>query len=176
MAVAASWVTERDPAEPHAALGRPGVGGCLRVRNPRYAPEGGRCGGPAAPATRRIYLCMVRALARQLGRPDVAAGVKVARHKAGPPGTLSEVEYENVLRVPDRRSVRGKRDDAMLRVLGDCGPRSAELRGLVARDVRRPRANARHLRLFVRGNGSSECEAPVRRRRRRRSRRGWSCI
>src|SRR3954447_4119137 len=122
---------------------------------------GGRGGGPAAPATRRIYLSMVRALARELGRHDVASGVKVPRHKAGPPETLTETEYENLLRVPDRRSVRGKRDYALLRVLGDCGLRSAELRGLVARDLRRPRANARHLRLFVRGKGGSEREVPV---------------
>jgi integrase/recombinase XerD len=117
---------------------------------------GGRGGGPAAPATRRIYLSMIRALARELGRPDVAAGVKVPRHKAGPPETLTEIEYENLLRVPDRRSVRGKRDYALLRVLGDCGLRSAELRGLIARDLRRPRANACHRRLFVRGKGGTE--------------------
>jgi len=98
---------------------------------------------------------------RELGRHDVAAGVKVPRHKAGPPETLSEMEYENVLRVPDRRSARGKRDYALLRVLGDCGLRSAELRGLVARDLRRPRANARHLRLFVRGKGGTEREVPI---------------
>src|SRR3954454_17404815 len=122
---------------------------------------GGRRGGPAAPATRRIYLSMVRALARELGRHEVAAGVKVPRHKAGPPETLTEVEYENLLRVPDRRLVRGKRDYALLRVLGDCGLRSAELRGLVARDVRRPRANARHVRLFVRGKGGTEREVPI---------------
>jgi integrase len=85
----------------------------------------------------------------------------VPRHKAGPPETLTEIEYENLLRVPDRRSVRGERDYALLRPLGDCGLRSAELRGLVARDVRRPRANARHLRLFVRGKGGSEREAPI---------------
>src|SRR3954451_21457192 len=64
---------------------------------------------------------MLPRLARQLGRHDVAAGVKVPRHKAGPPETLSEIEYENLLRVPDRRSARGKRDYALLRVLGDCG-------------------------------------------------------
>src|SRR3954465_11745718 len=122
---------------------------------------GRRGGGPAAPATRRIYLSMVRALARELGRHDVAAAVKVPRHKAGPPETLTEIEYENLLRVPDRRSVRGKRDYALLRVLGDCGLRAAELRGLVARDVRRPRANARHLRLFVRGKGGIEREVPI---------------
>jgi integrase len=38
-------------------------------------------------------------------------------------------------------------------VLGDCGLRSAELRGL--------RSNARHYRLFVRGKGGREREVPV---------------
>src|SRR3954451_5521552 len=136
---------------------------------------GGRGGGPAALATRRIYLSMVRALARELGREDVAAGVKVPRHKAGPPETLTEVEYENVLRVPDRRSVRGKRDYALLRVLGDCGLRSAELRGLVARDLRRPRANARHVRLFVRGKGGSEREVPIPEATQAALESGWGC-
>jgi site-specific recombinase XerC len=92
---------------------------------------------------------MVRALARELGRHDVAAGVMVPRHKAGPPEALTEFEYAKMLRVLDRRSLRGRRDYALLRVLGDCGLRSAELRGLVACDLRRPRANAGHVRLFV---------------------------
>jgi integrase/recombinase XerD len=122
---------------------------------------GGRGGRPAALATRRIYLSMIRALARELGRDDVARGVRVPRHKAGPPETLTETEYQNLLRVPDRRSQPGKRDYALLRVLGDCGLRSAELRGLVARDLRRARANARHRRLYVRGKGGSEREVPV---------------
>ena len=61
----------------------------------------------------------------------------------------------------DRRTLAGKRDYALLRVLGDCGPRSAELRGLRARGLRRPRSNARHYRLFVRGKGGREREVPV---------------
>jgi integrase len=62
---------------------------------------------------------------------------------------------------PDRHTIAGKRDYALLRVLGDCGLRSAELRGLRARDLRRPRANARHHRLYVRGKGGREREVPV---------------
>jgi len=46
-------------------------------------------------------------------------------------------------------------------VLGDCGLRSAELRGLVARDLRRPRANARHLRVLGLGKGGTEREVPI---------------
>ena len=55
----------------------------------------------------------------------------------------------------------GKRDVALLRVLSDCGLRSAELRGLTAGDLRRPRSNSRHFRLFVRGKGGVEREVDV---------------
>lgn len=122
---------------------------------------GGRGGGPAAQATRRVYLTMLRALAQEVGLDGVASGVRVPRHKVGPPETITDTDYMNLLRVPDRRSQIGKRDYALLRVLGDCGLRSAELRGLVAGDIRRPRFNARHHRLFVRGKGGVEREVPV---------------
>ena len=122
---------------------------------------GGRGGQPAAPATARVYISMVRALARQLGRDDAIAEVRAPRHQPGPPETLTDSDYGNLLRVPDRRSLGGKRDHALLRVLGDCGLRSAELRALRAQDLRRPRSNARHFRLFVRGKGGREREVPV---------------
>ena len=116
---------------------------------------------PAAPATVRVYLSMVRALARELGLEEAVDDVRVPRHEPGPPETLTDTDYANLLRVPDRRTIAGKRDYALLRVLGDCGLRSAELRGLRARDLRRPRANARHHRLYVRGKGGREREVPV---------------
>ncbi len=125
------------------------------------ATAGGRGGRPAAPATARVYVSMIRALARDLGREDQIEGVRVPRHDPGPPETLTDSDYANLLRVPDRRTLAGKRDYALLRVLGDCGLRSAELRGLRARDLRRPRSNASHFRLFVRGKGAREREVPV---------------
>ena len=125
------------------------------------AKSGGRGGRPAAPATARVYMSMVRALARQLGRDDAIADVRAPRHEPGPPETLTDTDYANLLRVSDRRSLAGKRDYALLRVLGDCGLRSAELRVLRAQDLRRPRSNARHFRLFVRGKGGREREVPV---------------
>ena len=64
----------------------------------------------------------------------------------------------------------------MLRVLGDCGLRSAELCGLVVRDVRRPRANARHLRCSCAARAAASATCASRRRRSRRWRRGWTCI
>ena len=123
--------------------------------------RGGRGGRPAAPATARVYISMVRALARQLGRDEAIADVRSPRHEPGPPETLTDTDYANLLRVPDRRTPAGKRDYALLRFLGDCGLRSAELRGLRAQDLRRPRSNARHFRLFVRGKGGREREVPV---------------
>jgi integrase/recombinase XerC len=125
------------------------------------ATSGGRGGRPAAPATVRVYLSMARALARDLGLDDAVDGVRLPRHEPGPPETLTDIDYANLLRVPDRRTIAGKRDYALLRVLGDCGLRSAELRGLRARDLRRPRANARHHRLYVRGKGGRERDVPV---------------
>jgi len=125
------------------------------------ATGGGRGGRPAALATQRVYVSMVRALARDLGREQETIGVRAPRHEPGPPETLTDSDYANLLRVPDRRALAGKRDYALLRVLGDCGLRSAELRGLRAQDLRRPRVNARHFRLFVRGKGGREREVPV---------------
>jgi hypothetical protein len=87
--------------------------------------------------------------------------VRVPQHEPGPPETLTDTGYANLPRVPDRRTLARKRDYAPLRVLGDRGPRSAELRGLPARDLRRPRSNARHYRLFVRGKRGRACEVPV---------------
>jgi integrase/recombinase XerC len=149
----------------HGELGRPPLVGDLGTdviaAYGRYlATTGGRGGRPAARATSRVYMSMVRALARDLGCEDLA-GVRVPRYEAGPPETLTDTDYANLLRVPDRRLLAGKRDFALLRVLGDCGLRSAELRGLRAQDLRRPRSNARHYRLFVRGKGGREREVPV---------------
>ena len=147
-------------------LGRPPVVGDLdadviAAYGRHLAACGGRGGAPAAPATVRVYLSMVRALAHDLGVEDAVGGVRVPRHEPGPPETLTDTDYGNLLRVPDRRSIGGKRDYALLRVLGDCGLRSAELRSLRARDLRRPRANARHQRLYVHGKGGREREVPV---------------
>ena len=125
------------------------------------ATAGGRGGRPAAPATARVYMSMIRALARGLGRGEQTAEVRIPRHEPGPPETLTDNDYANLLRVPDRRTLAGKRDYALLRVLGDCGLRSAELRGLRARDLRRPRSTRATTGSIVRGKGGREREVPV---------------
>jgi hypothetical protein len=104
-------------------LGRPPVVGDLEGdvigAYARYLETaGGRGGRPAALATRRIYLSMIRALARELGREQVAGGVKVPRHRAGPPETITESDYQSLLRVPDCRGQIGRRDHALTARLG----------------------------------------------------------
>jgi integrase/recombinase XerD len=123
--------------------------------------EGGRGGGPAGLATRRVQITMLRALAGQLGLEHVARDVRPPSHRVGPPETLTPVQYANLLRAPDRRTLLGRRDYALLRVLGDCGLRNAELRALPARAIRRPRANSRHHSLYVCGKGGVEREVPI---------------
>ncbi len=105
---------------------------------------GGRGGGPASPATRRQRLVLIRALARKLGLEAAAAQILPLSHRQGPPETLIDTEYANLIRAPDGRTRGGRRDRAILRVLGDCGLRNAELRARSARCLRRPRSNSRH--------------------------------
>jgi integrase len=86
-------------------LGRPPVVGDLDTdviaAYGRYlAKEGGRGGRPAAPATSRAYMSVVRALARQLGRDDAIADVRAPRQEPGPPETLTDSDYANLIRVP----------------------------------------------------------------------------
>jgi hypothetical protein len=83
------------------------------------AVSGGRGGRPAAPATLRAYISMVRALVRSLGREDHVDGVRVPRHEPGPPETLTDTDCAYLLRVPERRKRAGKRDYGLLRALGD---------------------------------------------------------
>lgn len=87
-------------------LGRPPVVGELDVdviaAYGRHLSTSGGCSGRPA-ATAWVYLSMVRALARDLGLVEAAEGVRVPRHEPGPPEALTDADYANLLRVPDRR-------------------------------------------------------------------------
>jgi hypothetical protein len=81
-------------------LGRPPVVGDLDIDaiaayGRHLATAGGRGRRPAAPATSRVYLSMIRALARDLGREDQVEGVRVPRHEPCPPETLTDTDYAN---------------------------------------------------------------------------------
>jgi site-specific recombinase XerD len=104
---------------------------------------------------------MLRALLKELGLEQRAGGVRVPAQRSGAPETLTAIEYGNLIRTPDQRSTAGKRDVALLRLLGDCGLRNLELCQLCAKAIRKPRANSRHHYLFVRGKGGVEREIEI---------------
>src|SRR5450755_3412080 len=92
-------------------------------------------------------------------RPDrggagPAAPARGRRRRSPTPATATLLASLTAARSPANATTRW-------RVLGDCGLRSAERRGLPARDLRRPRSNARHYRLFVRGKRGRACEVPA---------------
>jgi site-specific recombinase XerC len=111
---------------------------------------------------------MIRALAPDLGLADAAEGVRVPRHEPGPPETLTDTDYANAQHIPDRRTIAGKRDYALLRVRGECGL----VFGRAAQPASCQSAPPAHHRLYVRGTGSREREVPAPRPFSRRSRRG----
>ena len=113
-------------------LGRPPVVGdidadVIAAYGRHLATSGGRGGRPAAPATARVYVSMVRALARQLGREEAIVDVHAPRHEPGPPETLTDTDYANLLRVPDRRSLAGKREPGRSRCRRCARPGGAHL-------------------------------------------------
>jgi Phage integrase family len=52
--------------------------------------------------------------------------VRVPRHEPGPPETLTDTDYANLLRVPDRRTLAGKRDCCGRSATAGFAPRSSE--------------------------------------------------
>ena len=113
-----------------------------RVR--AYRDELERAG--RSPATIAKHLSALRTLAAALGTEDVrnVRGAKVAR---GEPRALSAAQYSRLLRMPDLRTTAGKRDLALLHLLGTAGLRRAEPAALLVVDVdERPRADDPRLR------------------------------
>jgi site-specific recombinase XerD len=87
-----------------------------------------------SPATIAKHLSALRTLAQALDVDGVdrVRGARVAR---GEPRALSAEEYARLLRMPDRRTRQGKRDLALLHLLGTAGLRRAEACAVLLDDV-----------------------------------------
>jgi site-specific recombinase XerD len=87
-----------------------------------------------SPATIAKHLSALRSLADALGIDGVrrVRGARVAR---GTPRALTGDEYARLLRMPDRRTRHGKRDLALLHLLGTVGLRRAEACAVMLDDV-----------------------------------------
>ncbi|MGI8862963.1 MAG: tyrosine-type recombinase/integrase [Solirubrobacteraceae bacterium] len=100
-----------------------------------------------SPATIAKHLSALRTLADALGQDPQIAKVRSQTVARGQPRALSGEEFTRLLRMPDRRTRRGKRDLALLYLLGTAGLRRSEACALTLLDVdERRRAGDRRLR------------------------------
>lgn len=98
-------------------------------------------------STVAVYLSAVRGFAAAVGADPMIQHVKAPRIAPGAPRALSKEEVDRLLKMPDRRTMRGVRDFAVLQMLLDAGPRASELSNLDVQHVeKRPRADDGRLR------------------------------
>lgn len=118
-----------------AFVGDPNVGAEAFTREAmrRYRDALEACG--AAPSTIARHLSALRRLADELDLDPTIGRVRVEGPPPRPPRALTAGQYEQLLCLPDRRTIRGIRDHAVLHLLGDCGLRRSELAALAYGDV-----------------------------------------
>jgi site-specific recombinase XerD len=109
-----------------------------------------------SPATVAKHLPALRGLADALGAGDPALrAVRSARVARGEPRALDHDEWQRLLRMPDRCARQGKRDLALLHLLGSAGLRRAEASALLVGDVdERRRSSDPRLRQAIKGSTS----------------------
>ena len=107
------------------------------------------------PATVAKHLSAIRGLAAAVGADADVRTVRSASVARGEPRALSHEEYARLLKMPDRRTRQGKRDLALLHLLGSAGLRRSEAAALVLGDVdERRRADDPRLRHAIKGSTS----------------------
>jgi site-specific recombinase XerC len=102
------------------------------------------------PATVAKHLSALRQLAQALDADPAIRTVRSQSVARGEPRALSKDEFARLLRMPDHRTRQGKRDLALLQLLGSAGLRRAEAAGLLITDVdERRRAGDPRLRQAI---------------------------
>jgi len=87
------------------------------------------------PATIAKHLSAIRGLAVAVGADTEVRTVRSASVARGEPRALSHEEFARLLKMPDRRTRQGKRDLALLHLLGSAGLRRSEAAALTLGDV-----------------------------------------
>jgi integrase len=115
-------------------------------------------------------LSAVRKLAAALAADPAIHQVHAARVAPGEPRALSLEEYGRLLAMPDRRTRAGRRDHAVLLLLGDAGLRRGEAAALRLDDVAQVRRHPdpRRRPAVARGRAVQETDWAVRVRRGKR--------
>ncbi len=117
-----------------------------RVRAWRDSLETRGC----SPATIAKHLSALRTLADALGADPQISKVRSQTVARGQPRALTGDQFARLLRMPDRRTRRGKRDLALLYLLGTAGLRRSEACALDLSDVdERRRADDGKLRTAI---------------------------
>ncbi len=107
------------------------------------------------PATIAKHLSAIRGLAAAVGADAHVRTVRSASVARGEPRALSHEEFARLLKMPDRRTRQGKRDLALLHLLGSAGLRRSEASALVLADVdERRRAADPRLRHAIKSSTS----------------------
>ncbi|MDQ6807228.1 MAG: site-specific integrase, partial [Actinomycetota bacterium] len=88
-----------------------------------------------SPATVAKHLSALRGLADAVGADAAMRSVRSARVARGETRALTHDESTRLLAMPDRRTRQGKRDLALLHLLGTAGLRRAEAANLLIGDV-----------------------------------------
>jgi site-specific recombinase XerD len=123
-----------------------------------------------AATTIAARLSAVRKLAAALDADPAIHQVHAARVAPGEPRALSIEEYGRLLAMPDRRTRAGRRDHAVLLLLGDAGLRRSEAAALRLDDVVQVRRHPdpRWRPAVARGRSAQETDWAVRVRRSKR--------
>lgn len=119
--------------------------------------------------TRNLRLTAIRAFARfvashdptQVGWCGHIRAIPSKKAMPQPIGWLTRQEVDAMLEVPDRRTVRGRTEHAVLLFLYNTGARVSEAAQLTAGDLQIGRGDGRHALATLYGKGGKKRECPL---------------
>ena len=121
------------------------------------------------PQTRNQRLTAIRAFAKYVASRDPArvewsGHIRAITQKKATPkpiNWLDRDEMEALLKVPDRRTPRGRIEHALILFLYNSGARVSEAAGLVVKDLQIERRDGRHALVSICGKGGKHRQCPL---------------